>query len=83
MSKPVEYRIEDLQIILLDEARVMEIEQWLAACENCAENAAVALDYIFDALTGCGPELTEYLMCRPACCPCCAGEITEKTLVVV
>jgi hypothetical protein len=47
------------------------------------ENAAVALDYVLDALMGCDPLITEYLMCRPARCPACSREIGEKTLVVV
>jgi hypothetical protein len=60
-----------------------QTELWVSACERCAENAAVTLNYLLDALTGCDPHSTEYVMCRAARCPSCSGEITEKTLVVV
>ena len=82
MIRTVEHPIEELQIVLVDEAKLAEAEQWLAACERCAENGAIAFDYVLDALTGCDPAVT-YVMCRPARCPCCSSNITEKTLVVV
>jgi hypothetical protein len=76
-------RVEEADIILIDEAAVAQIERLLEACEHCAERAAVAFEYLLDALTGCDPELTEYLMYRPARCPSCATPLTEKSLVAL
>ena len=81
--KPIHKRIEEIDIALVDESLLALAEKWLSACERCAENAVVALDYVLDALTGSDPSRTEYVMCRPARCPFCLGEITEKTLVAL
>jgi hypothetical protein len=83
MSDRVRHCIEATNIVLIDEATVAETEQWVAACEHCAENVSIAFDYILDAITGSDPESTEYLMCRTGRCPFCSGAITEKTLVAV
>jgi hypothetical protein len=83
MSKPVPNPLEGIDIVLISEGVLMETEQWLSACENCSENAAIALEYVLDALTGCDPMVTEYLMYRPARCPSCSSALGEKTLVVV
>ncbi len=81
MMRPVQ--LEELDIVLVDENILEEVEQYVCACEHCAENAATALDYLLDALTGCDPTITTYLMRRPARCPSCSSRITEKTLVAV
>jgi len=83
MIEPVKRCLEDVDIVLIDEVDVREVEHWLAACQHCAENATLALEYVLDAVTGCQPEATEYMMCRPARCPSCSGYVTEKTLVAV
>jgi hypothetical protein len=83
MTEPLQQSVEEIEIVFLDESFLAEAEQCLFACEYCAENAVIALDYLLDVLTGCDPTVTEYLMCRPACCPSCSSQITEKTLVVV
>jgi hypothetical protein len=72
---------KETTIVLVDEPIVAETEQWLSACENCAEYPAIALVYLLDALTGCEPSVTEYLMCRPARCPSCRSNVCETTLV--
>jgi len=74
---------QQTEIVLIDQRMVAQIEGWLSACQNCAENASLVLDYLLDALTGSDPARTEYLMYRCATCPACFGEITEKTLVRV
>ena len=83
MLEPVHHPVEEIDIVLVDEAVVLEAEQWLSACERCVDNAAIAVDYLLDALTGCNPAVTEYLMCRAARCPSCFAELNEKTLVQV
>jgi hypothetical protein len=83
MIERVPKYVEEIDIIFIDEEVVIQLEQWLRACERCAGNAPFAADYLLDALTGCEPAITEYLMLRPARCPCCSCEITEKTRVAV
>jgi hypothetical protein len=75
--------VEELDIVLIDENILVEVEHVVMSCEACAENAATALDYLLDALTGCDPTVTTYLMRRPVRCPSCFGQIKEKTLVAV
>jgi hypothetical protein len=79
----VEPTVEELNIVLIDEKKLREAQQWVTACEQCAEDTPITFDYVLDAVTGCSPSTTEYVMCRPAKCPVCSGMITEKTLVVV
>jgi hypothetical protein len=83
MIKPRQRSLEEINIVLVGESTVAEVEEFLTACEHCADNVPIALDYLLDALTGCDPQVTEYVMCRPACCPFCLSEIREKTLVAV
>jgi hypothetical protein len=83
MRERLQRSVEEVNIVLIDEAMVAEAEEWLTGCEVCADNAVIALDYLLDALTAYDPSITEYVMCRPACCPFCAAEVTEKTLIIV
>jgi hypothetical protein len=80
---PLQRNVEGLNIVLVGEAILMEAEKWVSACECCGDNAALALDYLLDALTGCEPGVTEYVMCRPVRCPACSSEILEKMLIAV
>jgi hypothetical protein len=73
---------DDIDVALVDEAAMLEALLYVSACEHCAENATIAFDYLLDAVTGCDPTETEYVMCRPATCPGCSAPITEKTRVV-
>jgi len=82
MLEQAQPSVETTEIMMVGDATLTMTEQWLIACEYCASNATVALDYLLDALLGCDP-MTEYVMCRPARCPSCSSAITEKTLVVV
>jgi hypothetical protein len=75
--------IERLDIILVNETRLREAQQWVSGCEKCTEDAAITFDYLLDAVTGCNPTNTEYLMRRPISCPECSNPIKEKTLVAV
>jgi len=83
MRERLQRSVEELNIVLIDDNMVAEAEEWLTGCEVCAENAVIALEYLLDALTNCDPSVTEYVMCRPACCPFCAAVVTEKTLIIV
>ncbi len=73
--------ILEIDVAFVDEPMVFGAEGWVSGCERCTEAASIPFDYLLDALTGCDPRLTEYLMSRIAQCPHCGGEINEKTLV--
>ncbi len=67
---------------LIDESLLVEVEECVAACERCDDNAEITFDYLLDAATGCDSTVTEHLMCRMAKCPRCRCEIRENTRVV-
>ena len=73
----------DIDVAFVEEPTVFGAEYHLSGCENCTEAASIPFDYLLDALTGCDPRLTEYLMSRLAQCPRCLGGINEKTLVAI
>ena len=75
--------VEDKNIVLIDEGALMEAQNCVASCEYCVEHATITLDYLLDALTGCDPTNTEYILCRPARCPSCFCNLTEKSRIVV
>lgn len=57
-------------------------ETLIESCEHCnAEGADIPFDNILDRLIGSDPSVTDYLLERPAKCPTCHREISEKTLV--
>jgi len=75
--------IEETNIVLIDEPTLRDALKWVSGCQACASYAAISFDYILDAMTGYDPSKTQYILCRPARCPECSGEITEKTPVTV
>ena len=51
-------------------------EQHIDSCEACTSDLAeVPFDYILDSITGCDPEVTDYVLPEPAHCPRCSGVI--------
>jgi hypothetical protein len=76
------YRFQP-NIVFIGEATLTEAERWLKACERCERNATLALDCLLDALTDSDPQVTEYLMVRPARCPSCSSQVNERTRVAV
>jgi hypothetical protein len=51
-------------------------EQHIESCEACEpELAEVPFDYVLDCLTGCDPEVTDYVLADAAHCPRCGEEI--------
>jgi len=73
----------EIDIAFIDDPLVVGAECYVSGCYNCDQRASLPFDYVLDALTGCDPRLTEYLMCRLAQCPRCHSKINEKTLVAV
>jgi hypothetical protein len=80
--KSFEPSLLETNVVLIDEETMVEAQALITACEHCDERAEMAFDYLLDALTGCDPSQTEYLMCRRAHCPSCFREITEKDLII-
>ncbi|SRR5213593_1832376 len=74
--------IEEINLMLVDGPTVDEAESFITGCEGCDEDAEISFDYLLDDLTGADPTRTEYLMYRPARCPRCQAEVTEKTLII-
>ena len=79
-SKPP---IETLNVVLIEEAVLDDVVEWVSGCDSCDDNAKIPFDYLLDVATDCDPTITEYLMCRLETCPFCLGPITEKTRVTV
>jgi hypothetical protein len=73
----------ELEIAFIEDPLVLGAENYVSGCFHCDERASLPFDYVLDAITGCDPRLTEYLMSRLAQCPRCSSKINEKTLVVV
>ena len=73
---------DETNVVLVDEAVIAEAQAFISGCQQCDRNAEMTFDYILDAITEFDPTVTEYMMCRPAKCPRCEREITEKTLIV-
>jgi|SRR5215472_7287534 len=74
---------DSLDIVLIGDNVLEDAQQWVTGCENCAKDTSITFDYVLDAVTGCTPTTTQYVMSRPAKCPICSATITEKTLVLV
>ena len=73
----------EVNIAFINDPLIVGAESYLLGCHKCDQRSSLPFDYILDALTGCDPRFTEYLMYRLAQCPRCHGAINEKTLVAV
>jgi hypothetical protein len=79
----ISQRAEDTDVVFIDEATLNEAQAFVSGCENCrGEEAEMSFDQILDAITGCDPTVTEYVICHAAHCPQCRHEIMEKTLIL-
>jgi hypothetical protein len=73
----------EVDIAFVDDPLVFGAENFVSGCYHCDERASLPFDYVLDAITGCDPRLTEYLMARLANCPRCNQKLNEKSLVAV
>ena len=69
-------------LVFVEETILMQAQSAVTGCGKCVPAAEMTFDYILDAVTGCDPATTEYVLNRPAKCPRCMGKITEKTFVI-
>ena len=72
----------EIEIVLIDDAVLLQAQSLLNGCEQCDSHAEIAFDYLLDAITGNDPTRIEYLLPRPARCPQCFAKVTEKTLII-
>ncbi len=72
---------DETNVVLIDEATLLKAQAFVTGCGNCTAHAEMTFDYILDAVTDDDPTVTEYVQCRPAECPRCGQEISEKTLI--
>jgi len=69
-------------IVLIDATRIREAERLIESCEHCNREFSWTLfECVLDEITGCDPDLTDYLLEEPAKCPVCHHDILENTLV--
>jgi len=61
---------------------LLAAQSYVTACESCFADAQLSFDYVLDAMTGCDPTATEYLLQKPAMCPRCGSQIAPKTRIV-
>jgi hypothetical protein len=73
---------EETNVVLVDEAVLSEAQAHITGCEQCVPYAEMTFDYILDAVTERDPASTEYVLRRPAKCPRCNEDVTEKTFVI-
>jgi len=71
------------QDVFINETTVSQAESFIDGCEHCAWTPEVTLDYLLDAITDCDPEVTEYVLCRPAECRRCGHEVRPKTFLLI
>jgi hypothetical protein len=73
---------EDQDVVFVDESTLLDAEGFIAACEHCSERAEMPFDQLLDAITGCDPSKTEYVICHAARCGACEHDVMEKTLIL-
>jgi len=73
---------EETNVVLVDDATLAEAQNFITGCEQCVPYAEMTFDYILDEVTKRDPAETEYVLCRPAKCPRCNHEVTEKTFII-
>jgi hypothetical protein len=80
--KYFDMRDEDQNVVFIDEPTLQEAESFITACEHCSERAEIPFDQLLDAVTGCDPTVTEYVICHAAKCATCRHDVMEKTLIL-
>jgi hypothetical protein len=75
-------RDENQDVVFVDESTLLEAQSIISGCEHCSELAEIPFDQVLDAITGCDPTTTEYVICHAAKCGCCQNDVMEKTLVI-
>ena len=67
--------------VRVDAATLRLAEQHIESCEACNPLLAeVPFEYVLDYLTGCDPEITDYILPGPGRCPRCNAAIRAKNI---
>ena len=67
---------ENRRSVSVDECTLQEAQDQIASCEVCTPDAAdILFDELLDALTGCDPRCTDYVLSVPARCPRCEAAV--------
>ena len=74
--------LEDMMIHLVGENLRAAAQSMISGCDHCCDCPEITFECILDELTGCDPKSTEYILCRPARCPRCRRDVTERTIVL-
>lgn len=62
--------------VLIDSDTLEKAQQSISSCEKCTPDLAeIPFDYVLDSITGCDPEVTDYVLPASARCPSCGGEV--------
>jgi hypothetical protein len=73
---------EEQVVVFVRRSTIYKAERLIEGCQYCnPERAEVPFDHILERITGSGSSVADYLLERPAKCPFCQEQITEKTLV--
>src|SRR5215472_15460339 len=69
-------RWEKRRSVSVDERTLQEAQDNVASCEVCTPDEADTLfDDLLDAVTGCDPRTTDYVLSVPARCPQCDAPV--------
>jgi hypothetical protein len=72
---------EEQVIVLVERSTIRKAEWLIESCEACNKKGAeIPFDAILDRIAASDPSVTDYILERPAKCPNCGREITEKAL---
>jgi len=74
--------LEQMSVYLVGENLRAAAQSLIRGCEQCCDCPEITFDCILDELTKCDPKSTEYILCRPARCPRCRRDVTERTIVL-
>jgi len=74
--------LEEMTVRLVGENLRAAAQSMISGCDQCCDCPEITFDCILDELTGCDPKSTEYILCRPARCPRCRRDVTERTIVL-
>jgi hypothetical protein len=73
---------EQQRVVPVGSSVLRQAERLIESCEGCnSDGAEIPFDHVLDRVTGSDPSVTDYILERPAKCPYCYREVTEKSLV--
>ena len=71
-----ELQWKNRQSVFVSERTQQEAQDQIASCEACTpDEADILFDDLLDALTGCDPKCTDYILNVPARCPRCDAAV--------